>query len=449
MENSIFIKTIFALATGKVGGALSIIRISGKNAFNVLDYTDTKKQKSNFYLSKLYNYKKTKVIDEIVVLKYKNPNSFTGEDVVELICHSNKLIVDQIYELCSLLGFDIAQRGEFSKRAFLNGKIDLLKAESINELITSQNIYLKEKYLDNVLNFSTAKIVKIIDEIVLVAGNIEISIDYPEYNDTNGASKNDITNRLFNIKKTLNDVLLEYDTFTNIKDDPRVAIVGQPNCGKSLLFNRIIKKDQAIVSDTKGTTRDYLEKEIHFKKNNFIVIDTAGLREVTNKIEKIGISKTKELMSDIDNIIYLVDSTTGMTKQDKQNISKLQDKNINVFFNKKDLIKKTNYKPNIKYISAKKDEIIPIYDFLKTIIATENKDTNKDVAFIFTNRHMLLIKEAQKNINEVLLNLKNQTPLEIISININEAYKKLSEIISPKNSEKLIDKIFDKFCLGK
>jgi tRNA modification GTPase len=443
MEN-----TIFSLVTKPITQNIAIIRISGDDSFDVTNkMLKVKLDKKQIQLRTLFNNKEE--IDNVMILKFDNPNSFTGEDVIEIQCHGSLIIVNEIIGLLLKNGIIQAKPGEFSQRAMLNGKIDLVQAESINTLIFSKNIIEKQKSLEDLQGYKKELIKNIQKEVIEIKTHLETNIDYPEYLDIKNLSNNDIVPRINKLIKETDKIIENSNKIKPAIKGFDIAIIGKPNVGKSSLLNFLLNKDKAIVSDEEGTTRDLIEEAISFKGINFNLIDTAGIREATNKVEKIGIDKTKKRIEDVSLIIDVYDGSIKSTKEDKEIlelakkakhhisvINKIDKKVINDVKGINISIKDKNIKPLIKDIENHVDKIL------------------KDVTI---NDHSYFINERQTSliskINEILVNtnneLKKQIPVDIMLIHINEIEETLNELSGNLVEEHELRNIFDNFCLGK
>lgn len=453
-----FQDTIFALSSGKVDGAISIIRISGEKAFNIIKNIKDNENKQTWQEIKSKSIivgklrTKTRVIDQIVFLTFPNPNSFTGENVVEIICHANKFIVEDIYLFLQNKGFRLAENGEFTKRAFLNNKINLLEAESINKLIAANNNYIKNISLSNVVNYSTKHIQMIKEKLIDIIGKIEVNIDYPEYLEIDKTEYKIILTNCIEIEEILSNSIKKYQ-FTNfISKNHSVAIVGKPNAGKSTLFNKILNYERSIVSEISGTTRDFVEKVLSIKNNEINMIDTAGITSTQNAIEKKGINKTFEIIKKADLIVYLFTKNSNF-KNINLEVKKILkiNKNVKCFLSKADEKNPIFNKDKINFIyqeiSVKNNELDPIYELINNFFHAP-KNNDGDIIF-FSTRHYQLINECYGEIKKAIWLIKRSELLEVIVINLKKIYANLNELIGIDVDDELIDQIFNKFCLGK
>ncbi len=391
-----------------------------------------------------------------MVSYFKAPNSFTGEDIVEINCHGGREVTLEILDAVVQNGAKIAGPGEFSKRAFLNGKMDLSKAEAIIDVINSKT-KLQARLASNQLEGGLENKVKEIREILInIMAYIEVSIDYPEYDDAT-LQENDILKNLNNAKEKLEEMIETYNDGKYIKEGINAAIIGGPNAGKSSLLNKLAKKDRAIVTDIEGTTRDIIEETIIIGDLVLNISDTAGIRDTEDIIEKMGIEKTIKVIEDIDLVIYLIDATSKLKKKDKEVIEDIlaQNKQIIACINKTDLSRE-NIQEIIKELNMPVIELSVLeetgIDKLKEEIKNRfNVDKLKDKQdlIIVSQRHKDLIENALKNVLEATNVINKKIEVDIAAINIKESISKLGEITGEDASADIVDKIFEKFCLGK
>lgn len=449
--------TIAAISTGGVNSGINIIRISGKKSFKIISKIFTNYNKLDhqkiIYGKILDN---TRVLDEALVSYFKEPNSFTGEDVIEINCHGGREITLEILDAVIKNGARIAEPGEFSKRGFLNGKIDLSKAEAIMDVINSKT-KLQAKISINQLEGGLEKnIKKTRNELVELMAHIEVSIDYPEYDYAELETKQ-IIKTLKEAKEKLENMIKTYSDGKYIKEGINAAIIGGPNVGKSSLLNKLAKKERAIVTDIEGTTRDIIEETIIVGNIILNISDTAGIRDTEDIIEKIGINKSLKIIENVDLIIYIIDGTVNLKEKDIEVINKIKETNkpFIICINKTDIsrenINEIKNKINIECLemSVTEDQgIETLKTKIKHIFNIEKLEKEEDL-IIVNERHKSLIAEALKNILEAIAIVKNSAQIDIISINIKQAIIKLGEITGEDASIDIVDKIFERFCLGK
>lgn len=449
--------TIAAISTGGASGGINIIRISGDKSKSIIKniFTNASKIKhQKIVYGKIKE--KEKIIDEVLVSYFKKPNSFTGEDIIEINCHGGREITKVILELVIKNGATMAEPGGFSKRAFLNGKIDLSKAEAIIDVINAKT-KLQAKIATNQLEGGLEKTIKESrDELLELMSHIEVSIDYPEY-DYAELEKSEILKKAEKIKKNLNSILETYNDGKYIKEGINVAIIGATNVGKSSLLNKLSNKDRAIVTDIEGTTRDIIEETITIGDMVINISDTAGIRDTEDIIEKIGIDKSLKIIEDTNLVIYIIDSTVGIKEKDVEVINKIQQQNIKhiICVNKVDFsreninqIKKQIGNDFIEISVKESIGIENIKNKIKEMFKINALEGKQDL-IIVNERHKNLIEEALLNINDAIIRTKEGVDIDIVSINIKEAVIKLGEITGEDATADLVDKIFKNFCLGK
>ncbi len=441
-------------------GGIGIIRISGKDSFKVLEKIFISKNKSEI---KGYNMKygkifdsKGKKIDEVLVTYFIEPKSFTTENMCEINSHGGPVVVKKILELCIEAGARIAEPGEFTKRAFLNGRIDLAQAEAIIDMINSKTQKEQEASMKQLDGDLSKKIKEIKNKIMDMMVDIEASIDYPEY-DVEEVTRNKIKEVLLETKNNLENLKKNFENGKIIKDGINMAIIGKPNAGKSSLLNAILNEERAIVTDIAGTTRDIIEEYIIIEGIPVRVIDTAGIRNKTNdKIEEIGIRKTKEIAQKADLIIYIIDITKGIDEEDIKIIEEIKNKKVIVLLNKTDLEsnimaseKLEKYNLPVINVSALKREGIEL--LMKKISEIFNLGQIViDESITITNeRHKEIIINAIKNTEYGLDTIDNNMPIDITTIEIRELLDELGKITGETATEDIINEIFKKFCLGK
>jgi len=435
--------TIAAISSGgSINQPISIIRLSGPESFKIISKHFTGKVGKTREITLGSFVKGKEVIDpEVMVAWFKNPNSFTGEDLIEIYAHGGVVITNEILRILIASGARQAQAGEFSRRAFLNGKLDLVKADAIHDLIfakTGEQARLASYKFDG----STSKLIdNLKDEILNIIATIETNIDYPEYDDIEVLSKETLLPKMEQVKEKLNDIIQSSKMSKYIFNGVSVAIVGKPNVGKSSLLNTLLGKDKAIVTDVAGTTRDIVEGSVQVGQVLLNFKDTAGIRSTKDKIETIGVKKSLEQIKDADLVIHVIDSSISEDEDDKeiQNLAKV--KPYIKVFNKSDIKKGKGIN-----ISAKNNDIKELIDKIKSIF--KDIDIN-DEKIIGNNRQLSLIEKANNSIDEAIKNLKaNSLPEEVI-IDIRAAWEALGSIIGRADQEDLLDSMFSNFCIGK
>ena len=445
---NVIMDTIVALATPAGNGGVAIIRISGDKSNNILKQLireDTDLEPRKMFLKNVYT---DEVVDKCLVVRFSKPFSYTGEDVVEVHSHGGFLLAQKIIEQSIKLGAQLAMPGEFSRRAFINGKMSLDQAEGIIDLINAET----EMQLKAGSNLMQGKlktiVVELQNQLTDILAEIEAKLDYPEYEYTNQESSN-IKNRLSTISTQLENILKDGKQGQIIKNGIKVAIVGAPNVGKSSLLNSLTNSNRAIVTDIAGTTRDIIESEYIYKGIIFRLLDTAGIRESSDVVEQIGIERAKNAINDADFIIKLSDihnlNNISVDKPFINVINKLDLMESNLDLNKK--LKNNTNENNAMYISAKTGENV---EKLKEKIFKETvkSELKQDKLYLTNTRQINCIENSLEHINNAI-NLIDISTLDLVSFEIKFAWAFLGEITGNSNNEDIIDKIFSKFCLGK
>ena len=454
--------TIAAIGTALSNSGISIIRISGKDSLDIINKifkTSYNIEPNKIVYGKIY--KDNKVLDNVLVSYFKNPKSYTGEDVCEINCHGGNQITRQILELVLENGVRLADAGEFSKRAFLNGKMDLTKAEAVINLINSKTNTEMRIAANNLEGNLYNKIKELRVELIELLAHIEVSVDYPEYDYEE--VENDNVLKLLNKKiNEINNIINTYDQGKYIKDGVNVAILGKPNVGKSSLLNLLAKSDKAIVTDIPGTTRDIIEERINIGNIILNISDTAGIRDTEDVVEKIGVKRSIKKIDEVDLVIYILNVEDGVEKKDLEILSKIQNKGVKLItvINKIDKKEKSKFDTILKQLRENDISDVINMSILNEIGIEELKNKieeifiNYDLDFenelIITNeRHKDLLKKSLSYLNGAKIQILNNEPIDIVSIVIKSATKSLGEIIGADVSQDVVNKIFEKFCLGK
>ena len=455
--------TIVAISTAPGIGGIGIVRMSGEDAFFILNKIF--KPKKSFNIEEVKGYtikygyivKENEVIDEVLVSFFRAPNSYTTENLCEISSHGGGYVVRKILEVCLENGADLAEPGEFTKRAFLNGRIDLSQAEAVIDIINART-EKEAKSSINQLEGSLSKQIKKIREMLMsVMVEIEVSIDYPEY-DVEEVSNSKAYNMLIEVEDKLNYLKNSFENGKIIKNGIKIALLGKPNAGKSSLLNSILKEERAIVTDIEGTTRDTIEESITVSGIPVHIIDTAGIRNATNEVEKIGIEKSRKIAGEAELVIAILDGSREIDEEDIEILELLKNKKSIVVLNKIDLGNIKISKKDITNIIGEKEiieisakENIGIDNIYETITNMfELNEINLDNEAIITNiRHKDIINNAINATKKAIESTKEKMPIDIIGIYIKDIMEDLGKITGESVSDEIIKEIFSKFCLGK
>ena len=456
--------TIAAISTAPAIGGIGIIRISGDKCFEVLNKIFIPKHQENIENIKGYTMKYGKIIDpktkrnvdEVIVSYFKNPKSYTAEDMCEINSHGGIVVVRKILELCLENGAILAEPGEFTKRAFINGRIDLAQAEAIIDIINAKTAREAQESANQLEGFLSHRINEIKEKIMNLMVDIEANIDYPEY-DIEEVSNNKAIKTLSDVEQDLICLSNSFENGKILKNGIKIAIIGSPNAGKSSLLNSIVKEDRAIVTDIAGTTRDIIEEQVIIGGIPFKIIDTAGIRNAKDEIEKIGIERSKNAANDADVILAVFDSSVPLNSEDREILKLIKTKKAIIILNKSDLKaevteKNSEFKdlncPILKMSIKSGEKIESLYSELIKMFNL-NQITMDNELLITNIRHQELIKKAIESTRMALNDFKTDMPIDIISINIKQILEHLGEITGDNVSDDIIKSIFAKFCLGK
>ena len=457
--------TIAAIATATGAGGIGIVRMSGDNCFEILKKIFIPKNK-NVDIDKVKGYtikygyiinpETQEKIDEVLVSFFRAPRSYTTENMCEINSHGGTVVERKILEQCLLNGASLAKPGEFTKRAFLNGRIDLSQAESVIDLINSKTDREASASFEQLQGRLSKEIEDIRNELLDIMADIEAQIDYPEY-DIEETTNEKATKILNNIKNKLMTLENSFENAKLLKEGVKTVIIGKPNAGKSSLLNTLLDEDRAIVSDLEGTTRDTIEEFINVEGVPLKIIDTAGIRDTDNSVEKIGVEKAIKLIEDADLIIAVFDSSKKLDKEDFKILDLIKNKKSIILLNKCDLSENNNettsYMSNLNKIVIKasmktKMGIDKLYKTISNMFNNDEIELNNGI--IITNiRHKNQIHKAITSINGALESINNNVTVDILAIYIKETLENLGEITGNNVSEDIINKIFSKFCLGK
>ena len=445
--------TICAISTALGVGAISIIRVSGDEAISkVAKIFDGKNllEVESHTIHYGHIVSDNEIIDEVLVTVLKAPKTYTKEDIVEINSHGGIATTKKVLEILIANGIRLADKGEFTKRAFLNGRIDLSQAEAVNSLIKSHTDLERKLALNTLSGKVSAKIRNVRQIIVELLANIEVNIDFPEYEDALEITLENLPPKLKEIKGELENLLEESKIGTIIENGIKVAIIGRPNVGKSSILNALLNKNKAIVTDIAGTTRDIVEGEIELKGIALKFIDTAGIRKTEDLVEKIGVDKSLEMITESDLVILVLNNNEELTEEDKDLLLKIKDKTHIIFVNKNDLPTKLKLDEkevvfgntvSLDGLDDLKNKIVELFDL------EQIESSNLDV--VSSAREIGLIKESLESINNALNNVNKLLPVDMIAIDIKKAWDLLGEITGESYAEELLDTLFSEFCLGK
>lgn len=439
---------IVAIATSRLEAAISIIRLSGKGVIEFVQkfFSNNITQKDSHTITYGYIMDHDKKIDEVLVNIYRGKRTFTGEEMVEINCHGGVYITSRVLEICIKNGARMAERGEFSKRAFLNGRIDLSQAEAISDIITAKNSYATDLALKGIQGNISHFIEDLKEDLIQIITQIEVNIDYPEYEDIEELTAESLLPRSEQLNQKMNKILEDSKNMKLLKDGIQTVIIGKPNVGKSSLLNALLKEDKAIVTNIAGTTRDIVEGSISLDGIILNMIDTAGIRETDDMIENIGVEKSKEMIHQADLVLLVLDGSQPLDKQDEQLLSLTKKTNRIIIINKTDLGCQID-KEGIP-ISAKNHDILKLTNRIKEMFHLGMiQDQNN---YILTNaRQTMLLDKANQALLQAIEAMKNKIPTDLIVEDLYECWSQLKEILGEKAKEDLLDELFKRFCIGK
>ncbi len=446
--------TIAAIATSQGVGAISIIRVSGSEAIEIVSKIfSNKKFKTAPSHTIHYGYieYKGQKIDEVLVSKMLAPKTFTREDVVEINTHGGITTTNKVLEILLSSGCRLADPGEFSKRAFLNGRIDLTEAEGIIDLINAKTEKAHKMAINQVGGKASNLIKALRDDLANILANIEVNLNYPEYEDIEEITVSKISESMDKLEKKIKKIIKESKNGELLKNGIKTVIIGRPNVGKSSLLNTLIGEDKAIVTEIQGTTRDSVEATLILDNIVLNLIDTAGIRKTEDVVENIGVEKSLKLAAEADLILLVLDYNEKLTNDDKKLIEQIKDKKYITIINKCDLKKQIDDK-NLKnkvYVSAKEDiNIDGLTDKIKEIFNLEQIETD-DMSYLGSARSLSILNKIEERIEDVKKGIKEGLTLDMLDIDLKNIWNLLGEIIGETYEEELIDELFSRFCVGK
>ncbi len=443
-----FSDTIAAISTPLQEGAISIVRMSGEDALEIANKVfskDLAKQKSHT-ISYVYIQENGQILDEVLVSVFRAPKTYTREDVVEINCHGGIYITRRILELLLANGARMAKPGEFTMRAFYHGRIDLSQAEAVEDMIEATSDISASLAINGIRGSVRRLLEPLIDDIMDIIANIEVNIDYPEYEDVATLTSQDLLPKTENWLKKLDRILERAQSGQIVKQGIDTVIIGRPNVGKSSLLNALLEEDKAIVTDIAGTTRDIVEGKIRLGSVQLNLIDTAGIREADDEIERIGIQKSEQKLREAQLVLLVLDGSSPLTEEDRRLIALTEDKLRLIVINKADLHTDTIHIPEGISISARNGQIEPLLDALNELY---EQNVLKDEPVLSNERQIGLLKLARTDMIRAKEAMEMQIEPDLIEIDIMAAHDHLKEILGEVSREDLIDTLFSKFCLGK
>ena len=451
--------TICAISTSQGVGAIAIIRVSGDEAIAItnkifkgkdLTKVDTHTINYGHIVDNLGN-----TIDEVLVSIMRAPRTFTAEDTVEINTHGGIAATNKVLELLLNNGCRLAEPGEFTKRAFLNGRIDLLEAEAVMDMINAKTNVQREMAVNQISGKVSGLINELRDDMVQIISNINVNIDYPEYDDVEEMTDEVLVPKITNLKNRIEKILKESENGRIIRDGIKTSIIGRPNVGKSSLLNALLEEEKAIVTDIAGTTRDIVEGQININGIILNMIDTAGIRTTDDKIEAIGVEKSKKMMKESDLVLYVLNNNEEITEDIKELLQEVKNKNYLVLINKTDLESKLNLAEldidetkiirmsikNNQGLEELKEKIIELFNIFQI--------QTTDPTYLSNTRSISILKSCLESIKEVEKGLGNNQPIDMIELDIKDIWEKLGTINGTTYEEELLDEMFSRFCLGK
>ena len=443
--------TIAAISTPLGTGAISIIRMSGKDSISIINKIFTKdlsNEKSHtIHYGKIID--NNEEIDEVLVSLMRSPKTFTKEDVIEINCHGGLSTTNKVLELLLNNGAVLASPGEFTKRAFLNGRIDLIEAQGIMDLIEAKTELARTQAMKELNGNLSNKIDLLREKLIEIISNIEVNIDYPEYEDINKVTNEQIYPKIKELIQEIDNLIASSEDGKIIKEGITIGIIGKPNVGKSSLLNAILEEEKAIVTDIEGTTRDTIEGTTIINGIACNFIDTAGIRNSNNIVEQIGVNKSKKIIDTCDLVLLVLNNNDIITKEEQELLEQIRNKPHIVIVNKIDLEQKLELNEECIKISIKeKKGLEQIKDKISEIFNLEKIKT-QDMTYLSNARSISLLKKANKLLVCSLTNIENNYPIDIVEIDLKESWNTLGEIIGKTYTDELLDEMFQRFCLGK
>ena len=439
---------IVAIATSRLEAAISIIRLSGKDCIAFVQEFFTGKILNKASHTITYGYIKDgeQKIDEVLVNIYRGKRTFSGEEMVEINCHGGVYITQKVLNLCLKKGARMAEHGEFSKRAFLNGRIDLSQAEAISDLITAKNDYATELALKGIQGNISHFIEDLREDLIQIITQIEVNIDYPEYEDVEELTADSLLPKSQSLQKKMNHIIESSKNVHLLKDGISTVIIGKPNVGKSSLLNALLNEDKAIVTDIAGTTRDIVEGTIRLDNIILNMIDTAGIRDTDDIVENIGVHKSKELIHKADLVLLVIDGSAPLRKEDEELLELSKDTQRIIVVNKKD----QGHNIDIEgiSISARDNDIDALIQEIKKRFELGQITAGQE-DILANARQIQLLQRASESLDNAIVAMKNQVPTDLIVTDLYDSWENLKEILGERAKEDLLDELFKRFCIGK
>ncbi len=443
-----FLDTIAAIATPLQEGAISIIRVSGDEAIEIVNKIcskDLTKVAANT-ISYAYIKDKDEYVDEVLISVFKGPKSFTCEDIVEINCHGGIYLTKKIFALVLAAGARLAEHGEFTKRAFLNGRIDLTQAEAINDLITGKDAGSTTVAMQALRGGVKKLIEPLKEDLIQIIGQIEANIDYPEYYDVATVTEEELLPKTKEWIAKIDELLAKSQSGKIMREGIKTVILGKPNVGKSSLLNALLEEDKAIVTDIEGTTRDLVEGSVRLPSVTLHLIDTAGIRDTEDVVERIGIEKSKEAMEDADLVILLLDSSRELSEEDRELLAITENKTRLVVYNKVDE-EKIDIPSNAVTISAKEGNIDNLIKEIERLYEKHTIALREPT--LANERHIALLRQARDYMNKAKETLEMGLEVDLATIDMQSAYDCILDVLGEKGKKDLLDELFSRFCLGK
>ncbi len=454
--------TIAAISTPVGEGAISIVRLSGEDAIHIAEKIFQGKSLSQveshtLHYGKIYEPETEEIADEVIVSVMRAPKTFTCEDVVEINCHGGLMAVNRILEMVLERGARLAEPGEFTKRAFLNGRIDLSQAEAVMDVIQSKTSQAMNVALNQLDGKLSRLITKLRQDLIETIAHVEVNIDYPEYDDVEEMSHELMRDKTKYVYEEIERLLQVAKQGKILREGIKTAIIGRPNVGKSSLMNSLVQEDRAIVTDIPGTTRDIIEEYVNVRGIPLKLIDTAGIRETKDIVEKIGVERSRKILQEADLVLFMLNFNDELSEEDKEIFKMLEHMNYIVIINKTDLSQKINLE-EIKELAnnhaiittslIQEEGIVELEKSLSDLFFTKEVMSD-DVTYVSNIRHIHLLKKSKEALEDAMEALELDMPLDIIQIDVTRTWEFLGEIIGDTASDSLIDQLFSQFCLGK